>query len=71
MAKKCIHCGRFLPGIFDGENIVATCWDDSFSINDDEATNRFWQRIDQERINNNPAWREELLQMDAPTIASV
>ena len=65
MTKRCVHCGKYLPGIFNGEDVVAICWDDEFSIIDDTATNRFWEKIDQERIKNNPAWREELLQVDA------
>ena len=65
--NRCVICGRVMSNEFDGMNVVSTCYNENcHSVItvpqkiDDKATERFWNEIDRERINENPAWLDEL-----------
>lgn len=57
---NCNYCGRFIHAEFDGENVIGICSNcDTISI-DTAKTKEVWDSIDQQRINEDTAWINEL-----------
>ena len=65
---RCPNCGRVMTNEFNGSDVIATCYNEACysmttkrpSIIDNEATERFWDYVDERRIKNNPDWIHEL-----------
>lgn len=57
---NCNYCGKFIHVEFDGENVVGICSNcDTISI-DITKTQKMWDSIDAQRINEDIEWENEL-----------
>lgn len=60
--KRCTNCGRIMSNEFNGEVVMATCWNDNCysmiekfpQLIDEVATEQFWKQLDKIRIKENP-----------------
>ncbi len=63
---KCKECGRFMGHIDqEDDGIIACCNDCGIFEVDEEATNRFWNSVDKQRIEENPLWLNRLQEVSS------